>query len=1021
MSVTYPTWNEEKSRASKKETNGKYSAEGEFVYKDGTTVKGSVVLKSNPLKSTPKQAETKAETPVQKQPAKPVETPKQKEKKEAKKKAKNTASELSKQLAKLEQMEKELEEAVKNNPDYADTLHSVRTFKNYVQLVRDNYEEMGRPEKVVIDANAIWSINNKLTENLKSIFGNDNVLVLSDEEIENDLNQRNGNAQFSKGSWQVDFMPGIQKTKDISGLSSAIMEQSSSLRLQELYNNGTYEEGDVVRSVKLYGDYAYIWNTDDASTFLIENAIPIDDAHYDEIIQAIQKYGTDSRADNAIRNVEELGNTKEGMRSVIDSLKREGNRQYIESNRGSVGQDSSTSNRTGTDGNSISNTNGEVESDNQFVNDAKQFLSNFGIRINDFSSIDEQAEVFDKLHKVINAKSAEDISDGVGYAIAFMMQHDDTFKDLVFLSTNEGQKDKSIARHLKHEEQKYKRIGKDKKNKYIEEVGKEISKELRKLYNLEPIKSEDSFIQKIWELITKFFDKICNPELKTRIENASNFAKVAAEAVKNNSKELIVKDNIKPGTDVEGERVDIGKALKENPYEESIISLMTDNGIGLGGGASIASVGSLYRPPENPLHDLDFNAYGRNKEEVEDILNNNFKAVKHTNTIANADYTTETYLVMDRDFTEEPSEVSGVLNIVDSNGEIIGTRVNSELILKEGVQGKMLDFFVNDDKSAKHTEVEMNGKKYLFANVDYAMQFKIDVARPKDIFDYARFIKNDNTQEEYINTGFDGTNGPRYMKKSDIQFSRTLSETESIKQKANENLTFNVIDKAIETGEWNQEALDELNNLINDIENGKKIYKRLPEGTIREGNETSEILGRASIILRGKESTTREEFGAREKSPAEKFSARTEDAKEQERIIESWVKANNLWFNTREDATVGFEHNSKFDGSESIGYVNNGGVIRKLMSTEHAISIQKTLDRIALHNKYFPSTPINIVGFTKDNDVMGQFRLVVEQPFGAKHGKISVVHYLLWQYALCQHRHHVCFHCIVVFMFWLQI
>ena len=194
MSVTYPTWDEEKSRASKKETNGKYSAEGEFVYKDGTTVKGSVVLKSNPLKSTPKQAETKAETPIQEQPAKPVETPKQKAKKEAKKKAKNTASELSKQLAKLEQMEKELEEAVKNNPDYADTLHSVRTFKNYVQLVRDNYEEMGRPEKVVIDANAIWSINNKLTENLKSIFGNDNVLVLSDEEIEKNLT---GNEQFS--------------------------------------------------------------------------------------------------------------------------------------------------------------------------------------------------------------------------------------------------------------------------------------------------------------------------------------------------------------------------------------------------------------------------------------------------------------------------------------------------------------------------------------------------------------------------------------------------------------------------------------------------------------------------------------------------------------------------------------------------------------------------------------------------------------------------------------------------------
>ena len=149
---------------------------------------------------TPVEIPIFEKTPVQEQPAKPVETPKQKAKKQAKQKAKNTASELSKQLEKLAEMEQKLEDAVKNNPDsdYADTLHSVRTFKNYVQLVRDNYEEMGRPEKVVIDANAIWSINNKLTENLKAIFGNDNVLVLSDEEIENDLNQRNGNIQFAR-------------------------------------------------------------------------------------------------------------------------------------------------------------------------------------------------------------------------------------------------------------------------------------------------------------------------------------------------------------------------------------------------------------------------------------------------------------------------------------------------------------------------------------------------------------------------------------------------------------------------------------------------------------------------------------------------------------------------------------------------------------------------------------------------------------------------------------------------------
>lgn len=197
------------------------------IMKDGVMIQAADVIVS----LGPETSEHTTETPVQEQPAKPVETPKQKAKKEAKKKAKNTASELSKQLAKLEQIEKELEEAVKNNPDYADTLHSVRTFKNYVQLVRDNYEEMGRPEKVVIDANAIWSINNKLTGNLKSIFGNDNVLVLSDEEIENSLT---GNEQLSASEGNKNL---TQQSSDIQ-FSSTLSE--TELIKQKAIADGTF-------------------------------------------------------------------------------------------------------------------------------------------------------------------------------------------------------------------------------------------------------------------------------------------------------------------------------------------------------------------------------------------------------------------------------------------------------------------------------------------------------------------------------------------------------------------------------------------------------------------------------------------------------------------------------------------------------------------------------------------------------------------------------------------------------------
>ena len=40
---------------------------------------------------------------------------------------------------------------------------------------------------------------------------------------------------------------------------------------------------------------------------------------------------------------------------------------------------------------------------------------------------------------------------------------------------------------------------------------------------------------------------------------------------------------------------------------------------------------------------------------------------------------------------------------------------------------------------------------------------------------------------------------------------------------------------------------------------------------------------------------------------------------------------------------------------------------------------QKALDSIVLHNTLFPETPMNVIGFTRDND--GLFRIVLTQPY----------------------------------------
>lgn len=194
------------------------------------------------------------------------------------------------------------------------------------------------------------------------------------------------------------------------------------------------------------------------------------------------------------------------------------------------------------------------------------------------------------------------------------------------------------------------------------------------------------------------------------------------------------------------------------------------------------------------------------------------------------------------------------------------------------------------------------------------------------------------------------------------------------------------LDIAMKTGKWTKETIDEFNNLIKKIQDEKVDTKRgVGEGRSFSSGR-SEIHEGASLLLRTDEGTNEE----KRRNPKEQYDFDAAEGREQERLLEAWAKAADLWLNDYEDAkgnkatTLEDLLNSQWDylniGSEAEVYRYDDKTVIKSINLSHSNDNPgKLLDRIAMFNVLFPSTAMEVVGFGRDSQ--GHFRVIITQPF----------------------------------------
>ncbi len=178
--------------------------------------------------------------------------------------------------------------------------------------------------------------------------------------------------------------------------------------------------------------------------------------------------------------------------------------------------------------------------------------------------------------------------------------------------------------------------------------------------------------------------------------------------------------------------------------------------------------------------------------------------------------------------------------------------------------------------------------------------------------------------------------------------------------------------KEIIQEDFNSEGLEKLDYYANLYISGKWIFKRFSPQE-QHGCAAGGSSHVVATILAGAETRTDQED-----ANLSEFKRELKRAAQQASRIEQWARRVGVWIENVDDFLYKSFGDIISEGGEAKVY-DNGASIIKSIGLDYYIQPLFALDRISLHNAYFPETRLQVIGFGRDlND---EFKIIVEQPF----------------------------------------